>query len=51
MPVTFILVAVIYIGQQVIDGIAVRDNVSNMAHIVGGIVGAVLGYILNKKAK
>ena len=51
LPVTFILVAVIYIGQQVIDGIAVRDNVSNMAQIVGGIVGAVLGYILNKKAK
>ena len=27
------------------------DNISNMAHIVGGIVGAVLGYNLNKKSK
>lgn len=51
LPITFILVAVIYIGQQVVDGIVVRDNVSNMAHIVGGIVGALLGYNLNKKAK
>ena len=51
LPVTFILVAVIYIGQQVLDGIFVRDNISNMAHIVGGIVDAVLGYNLNKKAK
>lgn len=50
IPLTFILVAVIFIGQQVYEGIAVQDNISNMAHIVGGIVGAVLGYTLNKKS-
>lgn len=49
IPLTFILVAVIYIGQQIYDGIVVRDNISNMAHIVGGLVGAVIGYNLNKK--
>lgn len=49
IPLTFILVAVIFIGQQVYEGIAVQDNISNMAHIVGGMVGAVLGYVLNKK--
>lgn len=47
IPLTFILVAVIFIGQQVYEGIDVQDNLSNMAHIVGGIVGAVLGYALN----
>ena len=47
IPLTFILVAVIYIGQQVYEGIAVADNISNTAHIVGGAVGAVLGYLLN----
>lgn len=31
----------------VYEGIAVQDNISNMAHIVGGIVGAVIG-ILDK---
>ena len=51
IPLTFILVAVIYIGQQVIESIAVSDNVSNMAHIVGGLVGAGIGYLLNKKPK
>lgn len=51
IPLTFILVAVIFIGQQVYEGIAVQDNISNMAHIVGGIIGAVLGYLLNKKSK
>ena len=49
IPVTFILVAVIYLGQQVYDGIFVKDNISNMAHIVGGIVGAVFGYMMNRK--
>ena len=49
IPITFILVAIVYLGQQVYDGIFVKDNISNMAHIVGGIVGAVSGYFLGKK--
>lgn len=48
IPLTFILVAVIYIGQQVYEGIFVRDNVSNLTHILGGLVGAALGYVMNK---
>ncbi|MBR4082853.1 MAG: rhomboid family intramembrane serine protease [Lachnospiraceae bacterium] len=51
IPLTFILVAVIYLGQQVFEGIAVRDNVSNLSHIIGGIVGAICGYFLNMKKK
>lgn len=49
IPLTFILVAVIYIGQQVYEGVTLTDNISNMAHIVGGFVGAAGGYKLNKK--
>ena len=48
IPLTFILVALIYIGQQVYDGIFIRDNVSNLTHILGGIVGSGLGYVMNK---
>ena len=51
IPLTFVLVAIIFIGQQVYEGIAVQNDISNMAHIVGGIVGAVLGYSLNRKSK
>ncbi len=47
IPLTFILVSVIFIGQQIFEGIFVRDNVSNLSHIVGGIVGGFLGYIFN----
>lgn len=49
IPITFILVAAIYLGQQVYEGIFIEDNVSNLTHIFGGIVGAVLGYVMNKK--
>ncbi|MCQ2550520.1 MAG: rhomboid family intramembrane serine protease [Lachnospiraceae bacterium] len=49
IPLSFILVAVIYIGQQVFEGMFLQDNISNMSHIVGGIVGALIGYRLNKK--
>lgn len=49
IPLTFILVAMIYLGQQVYDGLVLDDNISNMAHVFGGIVGSVVGYQLNKK--
>ncbi len=49
IPLTFILVAALYIGQQIYQGIFVNDNVSNLTHILGGLVGAGLGYVLNKK--
>ena len=49
LPLTFVLVAVFFIGQQIWEGITVQDNISNMAHIVGGIIGGILGYGLNKK--
>ena len=49
IPLTFILVAVIYLGQQVWDGLTVRDNVSNLTHILGGLIGSGAGYLLNMK--
>ena len=48
IPLTVILVALIFLGQQIYEGIFVQDDVSNISHIIGGIVGAVVGYNLNK---
>ncbi len=48
IPLTFILVTVIYIGGQVYSGLFEHDNISNLTHILGGFVGAGLGYIMNK---
>ena len=49
IPVTFILVAVIYIGQQVYEGLFVADNVSQLTHIIGGAVGSYFGFKFRKK--
>ena len=49
IPMTFILVTVIYIGQQIFEGIFVNDNISNLTHMIGGITGAGMGYALNKR--
>lgn len=49
IPLTFILVALIYIGEQVYQGIFVKDNISNLTHIAGGVVGAVYGRLLNRE--
>lgn len=48
IPLTFILVAVIYIGEQIYQGVFIKDNVSNLTHIVGGVVGSSLGYLMYK---
>lgn len=48
IPITFVLVAAFFIGQQIWEGITIQDNISNMAHIVGGIIGGAIGYCLNK---
>ena len=49
IPLTFILVALIYLGQQIWEGVTVRDNVSNLTHIIGGLVGGGAGYLMNRK--
>lgn len=48
IPLTFILVAAIFLGQQVYEGIMLKDNISNLSHVLGGVVGSVMGYWLNK---
>ena len=45
IPVTMLLVAALYLGQQVYDIIFARDNVANFMHIVGGVCGTAFGYV------
>ena len=51
IPLTFVLVALIYLGQQIWEGVTVRDNVSNLSHVLGGLVGSCAGYVLNQRRK
>ena len=50
IPVTLILVALIYLGQEVYSIFFIRDNVANLIHIVGGICGIGMGLQLRGKA-
>lgn len=43
LPLTLIIVAVLYIGQEFWAGISAADNVSQFAHIVGGVCGGIFG--------
>ena len=49
IPITFVLVTMIFIGKQVYEGFFLQDNVSNISHIIGGLVGSIIGYNLNRK--
>ena len=48
IPFTFLLVAVLYIGKQIYEGVTSQDNISQLTHIVGGVVGSVLGFVMRK---
>ncbi len=49
IPLTLIIVAAFYIGNEIVAGIFSKDNISQITHIIGGICGCVFGYILNTK--
>ena len=48
IPITLVLVLLLYLGGELIDGITVRDNISQLSQIVGGICGALLGISMRK---
>lgn len=50
IPLTFLLVAAIFVGREVMDMLN-QDNVSQLAHIIGGIMGGVFGFSLNDDAQ
>ena len=49
IPITFILVALFYIGNEVITGLTAQDNISHISHIIGGICGTFFGFRLRQK--
>ena len=48
IPLTLILVLALYVGGEVIDGVTLADNVSQLTHIVGGLCGAFLGLSMRR---
>ena len=48
IPLSFILVVIIFIGKEVINALS-PDQVAQFAHIIGGVVGGVFGFLLAGK--
>ena len=48
IPLTLILVVLLYLGGELWDAVTVRDNVSQLTHIVGGLCGAGLGLMMKR---
>jgi len=51
LPVTVLLVAVLYLGNEAFQGLFSQDNVSRIGHIVGGICGAAFGILFHSRFK
>jgi membrane associated rhomboid family serine protease len=49
IPLTFILIMVIYLGREVFDALKITqgsaNNISHFAHIIGGLVGSFFGFL------
>lgn len=49
IPLTLVVVIVFYLGQELITGMINNDQISQLAHICGGLTGAVLGFLYHDK--
>ncbi len=49
VPLTMVLVVIIYIGKELVSGFTTTDNISHMTHILGGICGIGFGMYFNQK--
>jgi membrane associated rhomboid family serine protease len=44
IPLTFILVLILYMGVQLVNSLG-TDNISQFAHIIGGLCGSFFGFL------
>ena len=51
IPLTLILVAVFYLGGEVLRALTVNDNISQLTHVIGGVCGGVFGYSMAGRKK
>ena len=47
IPLTFVLIAALFIGKEVLSAFS-HDNISQMAHIVGGLCGGIFSFARSK---
>jgi membrane associated rhomboid family serine protease len=50
IPITFILVLILYMGVQLVNSFS-SDNISQFAHIAGGLCGSFFGFLRPEKKR
>jgi rhomboid protease GluP len=48
IPLTFVLIIIIYIGNEIVMAVSPADNISHYAHIMGGVCGTAFGFFSKK---
>ena len=51
VPLTFVLVAILFLGAEVAAAMNDRDNISQFAHVAGGLCGAALGWFVEGRSE
>ena len=49
IPITLVLMIVVYLGTQVIDAFTLNDGISHLTHIIGGVIGLWGGWTLRDR--
>ena len=49
IPLTLVLVVLLYLGGELADALSAQDGVSHFTHIVGGLCGGVLGFWMRRR--
>lgn len=49
IPLTLILIIVLFIGREIIDITFTKDNISQLTHIVGGLCGGIFGFYIDHR--
>lgn len=51
IPLTLVVVIIIYLGQEFVAGMTRVDSISHLAHIIGGLCGVGFGFFLSPKMR
>lgn len=49
VPLTLVLVALIFLGREIVDGLFTKDNISQLSHIMGAVCGLLFGMMLKRR--
>lgn len=51
IPITLILVAVLYLGREILNALSGTDSISQLTHLVGGLCGTLIGFFLSRRRR